>query len=71
MYSNFEKDSIKNKPSSSTGGGFEAITDAFISGSRKKEEQRKAEFLRIGQVWGLKKLLRRSIRKMFSLFFRI
>jgi hypothetical protein len=30
---------------------FEALTDTFISNSnRRKEEKRKAEFLRIGQV---------------------
>jgi hypothetical protein len=55
MYNTYEnKESVK---SSKTGGGSsglgDAITDALTTanmGSKRKEEIRKAEFLRIGQV---------------------
>lgn len=54
FYINLRKLSLKNKyGNSSTSGIGEALSDVLSSGNvnhKRKEELRKAEFLRIGQV---------------------
>jgi hypothetical protein len=46
----FEQNFCPQNKSQPNTVGLEALADAFISGLRKKEEQRKVEFLSIGQV---------------------
>lgn len=58
FYINLRKLSLKNKyGNSSTSGIGEALSDVLSAGNvnhKRKEELRKAEFLRIGQVIKLK-----------------
>ena len=53
LHNTYDKDTVKNKVASTSSGISEAISDALTTGnssSKRKEELRKAEFLRIGQV---------------------
>ncbi|CAF0797732.1 unnamed protein product [Brachionus calyciflorus] len=57
LFTNYDKENSKNKVSTSSLGIGEVIGD-YSNSNKKKEESRKAEFLRIGQNLKLKTIIR-------------